>query len=125
MICTKRIYDPRGQSKGEVFLVDRIWPRGIRKSELRIDGWLKEIAPSTELRRWFHSEPEQWQEFKRRYYEELDSKPDVWKPILEAAQAGDITFFYGSRDSEHNNAVALKLYLEEKLGELSKPEKKP
>jgi uncharacterized protein YeaO (DUF488 family) len=116
MIIIKRVYDSRESSEGKVFLVDRIWPRGIRKADLKIDGWLKEVAPTAELRRWFHQKPDQWQEFKRQYYKELDRIPEAWKPILKAAQDGDITLLYSSKNREHNNAVALKAYLEEKLG---------
>jgi uncharacterized protein YeaO (DUF488 family) len=125
MIYTKRVYEAKGQSKGKAFLVDRIWPRGTKKDDLKIDGWLKEVAPSTELRRWFHREPEQWRKFKKRYYDELEAMPEVWKPILEAALSGDVTFLYGSRDSEHNNAVVLKAYLEAKLRESSESGRKP
>jgi uncharacterized protein YeaO (DUF488 family) len=120
MIYIKRVYEAEEQTKGKVFLVDRIWPRGMRKEELKIEGWLKEVAPSTELRRWFHSQPEQWFEFKQRYYRELDRKTEAWKPILEAARSGDVTLLYSSKDTEHNNAVALKAYLEGMLGESGK-----
>jgi uncharacterized protein YeaO (DUF488 family) len=121
MIYTRRVYEAEEQRKGKVFMVDRIWPRGVRKSELKIDGWLKEAAPSTELRQWFHHQPERWQEFRKRYYEELDRTPEAWEPILRAAQGGDVTLLYGSKDSERNNAVALKTYLERALGEPGKP----
>jgi uncharacterized protein YeaO (DUF488 family) len=113
MIYTSRVYDGR-QGRGKVFLVDRIWPRGIKKDDLRLDGWPKEAAPSTELRRWFHQQPGSWPEFRERYHDELDRNPGAWQPLVEAARGGDITLLYGSRDSQHNNAVALKEYLEEK-----------
>jgi len=124
MIYTRRVYEVESQTKGKVFLVDRMWPRGVKKQELKIDGWLKEAAPSTELRRWLHGQPEQWPEFKHRYYEELDRKAEAWKPILKAAKSGDLTLLYGSKDTEHNNAVALKTYLERLLGEPGKAERK-
>jgi uncharacterized protein YeaO (DUF488 family) len=120
MIYIKRVYEAKEQRKGKVFLVDRMWPRGMRKEELKIEGWLKEVAPSTELRRWFHSQPEQWSEFKQRYYRELDRKTEGWKPILTAARSGDVTLVYSTKDTEHNNAVALKAYLEGMLGEPGK-----
>jgi uncharacterized protein YeaO (DUF488 family) len=123
MIYTKRVYEAEGQRKGKVFLVDHVWPRGVKKEELKIDGWLKEAAPSTELRRWFHGQPEQWPQFKQRYYEELDRKTDAWKPIVKATQAGDVTLLYGSKDTEHNNAVALKAYLQRTLGESGKAQR--
>lgn len=121
MIHIRRVYEKREQSKGEVFLVDRIWPRGRKKDDLKIDGWLKDVAPGAELRRWFHQKPERWQEFKKRYYEELDRILEVWKPLLEAAGSGNVTLLCGSKNSQHNNAVALKAYLEQKIGESSKP----
>jgi uncharacterized protein YeaO (DUF488 family) len=115
MITTKRVYDIQGQAEGKIFLVDRIWPRGIKKSDLKIDGWIKEAAPSSQLRVWYHHEPDRWEEFKNVYYEQLDSKPGAWQPILEAARDGDVTLLYSSKESHYNNAVALKTYLEEKL----------
>lgn len=121
MIYTKRVYEAEEQRKGKTFLVDRVWPRGIKKEQLKMDGWPKEAAPSTELRRWFHGQPDEyWPEFKQRYYEELDRKTEALKPILEAARSGDVTLLYGSKDTEHNNAVALKAYLERTLGEPGK-----
>lgn len=122
MIYTKRIYENKEQRKGKTFLVDRMWPRGIKKDELNVEGWLKEVAPGTELRRWFHGQPERWREFKKRYYEELNRAPEAWEPIPKAAQGGDVTLLYGSKDREHNNAVALKTYLDRALGEIGKPE---
>ena len=80
-----------------------------------MDGWLKEAAPSDALRRWFHIEPHRWTEFKKRYYEELDGKPEEYRTILEAARDGDITLLFGSKDVKHNNAIVLKEYIEQKL----------
>ena len=81
---------------------------------LRLDDWLKDVAPSDALRRWFGHDPAKWDEFQRRYFAELDAHPDAWQPMLQAAQRGTVTLVYGARDTEHNNAVVLKAYLEEK-----------
>ncbi len=115
MIQLKRVYDEAAPQDGARFLVERLWPRGIRKADLRTDGWHKDAGPSTQLRKWFGHDPKKWDEFQRKYFAELDSQPDAWKPILEAAQRGTVTLLYSSHDTEHNNAVALKGYLEAKL----------
>ncbi|MER3398272.1 MAG: DUF488 domain-containing protein [Chloroflexota bacterium] len=115
MIRLKRIYEPPEPLDGRRFLVERLWPRGLKKDELKLDGWLKEAAPSDGLRRWFGHDPARWEEFKARYFAELDSRPEALKPLLEAARAGDITLLFSARDLEHNNAVALKEYLEARL----------
>jgi uncharacterized protein YeaO (DUF488 family) len=112
MIQAKRVYGPPAADDGVRFLVDRLWPRGIKKQELQIDGWLREAAPSAELRRWFGHDPDRWEEFQVRYFSELDGKPQVLEPIREAALRGNVTLLYGARDQEHNNAVALRAYLE-------------
>lgn len=80
MIRLKRAYDDVGQEDGLRFVVDRVWPRGVKKEALALDGWLRDVAPSDELRRWFGHEPERWDEFVRRYHTELDAKPDAWQP---------------------------------------------
>ncbi|MBX5494481.1 MAG: DUF488 family protein [Bryobacteraceae bacterium] len=115
MIHLHRIYDQGVIPKGQCFLVERLWPRGIRKEDLKLDGWLKEAAPSTELRRWFSHDPAKWAEFKKRYFAELDSRPEAWAPLVSAASRGPVVFLYSSKDTEHNNAVALKAYVESKL----------
>ena len=112
MIRTRRVYDPPEPGDGTRFLVERLWPRGMKKEELPMDGWLKDAAPSDELRRWFSHDPAKWDEFRRRYYAELEGKPDVLQPLREAARQGNVTLLYSARDTEHNNAVALKEYLE-------------
>jgi len=112
MIRVRRAYSPPAANEGIRFLVDGLWPRGIKKQDLQIDGWLKEVAPSADLRRWFGHDPERWEEFQNRYFSELDSKPDTLEPIRKAARLGNVTLLYGARDSEHNNAVALQAYLE-------------
>jgi uncharacterized protein YeaO (DUF488 family) len=115
MITLQRAYDNGEAAPGRRFLVDRIWPRGVKKEQLAIDGWLKDVAPSDELRRWFGHDPQKWPEFQERYTRELDQNPQAWQPLLAEAQAGDITLLYGARDTEHNEAVALKTYLEQRL----------
>ena len=119
MVHTKRVYDPFDARDGARFLVERLWPRGMRKSSLRMDGWLKDVAPSDTLRRWFGHDPAKWEEFRRRYFAELDRAPDAWRPLVEAARGGDVTLLYSARDTEHNNAVALKAYLERHMEDAS------
>jgi uncharacterized protein YeaO (DUF488 family) len=111
-IKVKRIYDPPSPEDGTRLLVDRIWPRGLSKESAKIDAWLKDFAPSTELRRWFGHDPARWAEFQKRYYAELDKKPDLKKTILPPKTKGTVTLLFGARDTEHNNAVALKSYLQ-------------
>lgn len=115
MIRVKRVYDEATKSDGKRFLVDRLWPRGVTHDAARLDGWLKEVAPSDALRRWFRHDPTKWEEFRRRYYTELDRKPEAYRPVLEAAHAGTVTLLYGAKDEEHNNAVALRDFLVAKL----------
>jgi uncharacterized protein YeaO (DUF488 family) len=115
MITVKQVYEPFDARDGTRFLVERLWPRGMKKDSLRIDGWLKDVAPSNALRRWFGHDPAKWDEFWRRYTAELDRQPEAWQPVLEAAQGDDVTLLYSAHDTEHNNAVALKAYLEQQL----------
>lgn len=115
MIRLKRVYDPPAPSDGTRFLVERLWPRGISKQALRLDGWLRDVAPSGELRQWFAHDPAKWIEFQRRYRRELDACPGPTKLLAEAARRGPVTLLYSARDTEHNAAVALKAYLEEAL----------
>lgn len=112
MILLKRAYDPSRPNDGKRFLVERLWPRGVRKNELPLSGWLKEVAPTTELRKWFSHDPAKWSEFRRRYRAELVANQEAWKPLLEAARKGTVTLVYSSHDAEHNNAVVLKEFLE-------------
>ncbi len=95
--------------------MERLWPRGLKKDALKLDGWLKDAAPSDGLRRWFGHDPAKWAEFKARYFAELEARPEAWRPLLEAARAGDVTLLFSARDAEHNNAVALKEFLEVRL----------
>lgn len=120
MISLKRAYDGASIKDGRRFLVERLWPRGIKKASLPLDGWLKDVAPSTELRKWFGHDPAKWKEFQHRYRAELQQKPQFWKPLLEAARKGTITLVYSSHDVEHNNAVVLKSFLESHLTEIKK-----
>jgi uncharacterized protein YeaO (DUF488 family) len=115
MMRLKRAYDPATPGDGRRFLVERLWPRGVKKSSLPLYAWLKEVAPSSSLRRWFGHDPKKWDEFRRRYFRELDTQSGAWESILKAAQNGAVTLIYSSHDTEHNNAVALKEYLEAKL----------
>jgi uncharacterized protein YeaO (DUF488 family) len=124
MIKLKRVYEPASSSDGARYLVERLWPRGMKKTALRIDAWLKDVAPSTTLRRWFNHDPKKWGEFQRRYRRELNANPDALRPILNAAQRGNVTLVYSSHDAEHNNAVVLKEYVEEKLERKSNPPRK-
>ncbi len=114
MIRIKRAYDEPEPDDGKRYLVDGLWPRGLAKAALKIDGWVKDVAPSRELRRWFQHDPEKWDEFRRRYFAELDAAPEVWKPLAEAAHKGKITLLYSAHDTEHNNALALAEYLGKK-----------
>jgi len=115
VIQIKRAYDPAGPDDGVRYLIDRLWPRGIKKEALQVDHWLKEVAPSDDLRHWFGHDPAKWEEFQKRYFAELDAHPTAWQPLVDAARQGNITLLYAARDTEHNNAQALKVYLEERL----------
>jgi uncharacterized protein YeaO (DUF488 family) len=115
MLKLKRAYEPGTRSDGTRILVERLWPRGLSKATLRVDAWLKDVGPSTELRQWFSHEPDKWPRFRTRYFRELDSRPEAWRPIVTAACRGTVTLVYSSRDTEHNNAVALKDYLRSKV----------
>jgi len=112
MIQVKRVYEPPVASDGTRFLVDHLWPRGVKKEEVKVKSWIKSVSPSNELRHWFGHEPAKWKEFQSRYFAELNQKPETWQPLLEAAEEGDITLVFSARDEEHNNARALKSYLE-------------
>jgi uncharacterized protein YeaO (DUF488 family) len=111
-IRLKRAYDPPSPEDGVRVLVDRLWPRGLAKSEAAIDRWLKEVAPSSELRRWFGHDPRKWHEFRRKYQVELSSRGDLLKELRLAAQKGPLTLVYSARDQEHNQAVVLRDVLE-------------
>jgi len=111
LLHIKRIYEPYSETDGYRILVDRLWPRGIRKEDARIDLWLKEAAPSTELRQWFNHEPQRWIRFKARYFAELDANRHHIEPILAALEKSAVTLVYASRDEQYNQAVALREYI--------------
>jgi uncharacterized protein YeaO (DUF488 family) len=114
MVKLKRAYEPAAASDGTRYLVERLWPRGVKKTALRIDAWLQDVAPSTALRQWFKHDRKKWPEFERRYIRELDAHQEALQPLLDAARRGKLTLVYSSHDAEHNNAVVLKKYVEDK-----------
>lgn len=118
-IRIKRVYEPPAPEDGFRVLVDRLWPRGLKKEDAALDAWKKEVAPSDALRRWFGHNPDRWEEFRRRYEAELEERPEVVDWLLERARAGRLTLCYGARDPEHNQAVVLRDYLLRKAGEAS------
>lgn len=109
----KRIYEPPSEDDGFRVFIDRLWPRGLKKEKVRFDLWMKELAPSTELRRWFGHDPEKWQEFKVRYFAELDQRGEAVAELAARAKAGTVTIVFGARDERRSNAAALVEYLEE------------
>ena len=115
MIKLKRVYESASPDDGVRILVERLWPRGIKKEALKLDTWLKDVAPSDGLRRWFGHEPKKWNGFRDRYFAELDANPQTWESVAKAARRGRVTLIYSSRDIEHNNAVALMDYLQDKI----------
>jgi len=106
-----RVYDLAEVGERPSFLVERLWPRGVRRDALAGAAWLPDVGPSTQLRKWFGHDPQKWDEFRLRYFAELDARPEAWRPIADAAAAGNVVLLYSSRDAEHNNAVALRDYL--------------
>lgn len=114
MIRIKRTYESRARGDGRRILVERLWPRGMNKEALQMHAWIKEVAPSTPLRKWFGHRPERWREFRRRYKKELRANADAWSPILDASRRGTVTLLYSAHDLEHNGAVVLREYLMER-----------
>jgi uncharacterized protein YeaO (DUF488 family) len=112
MIKLKRAYETHSRDDGKRILVERLWPRGLTKLQAKIDLWLKDVAPSTELRRWFGHDPEKWNEFRQRYQKELKQKDELIKLLKRKAKAGTITLIYAARDEEHNGALVLKQFLQ-------------
>jgi uncharacterized protein YeaO (DUF488 family) len=121
MLKVKRVYEPATAADGARYLVERLWPRGITKESLKLDGWLKDLGASESLRRWFGHDPAKWHEFCRRYRLELDSRHATWKTLLNLARPRNVTLLYSAHDTEHNNAAALKAYLEDQLWRVAKP----
>jgi uncharacterized protein YeaO (DUF488 family) len=111
-IAIKRVYEPAAKADGYRVLIDRLWPRGLKKESVQLDLWVKELAPSTALRQWFGHDPARWDGFRHRYATELDALAEQWRPLAERAARHTVTLLYGARDEEHNNAVALKAYLD-------------
>ncbi|HXX81678.1 MAG TPA: DUF488 domain-containing protein [Thermodesulfovibrionales bacterium] len=114
MIKLKRIYDPFSREDGKRVLVDRLWPRGIKKEDAHIDEWLRDIAPSDTLRKWFSHDPSRWEEFKKRYNAELKDKRKLLEELLADSRKGTVTLLFGAKDIERNNAVVIKEALEKK-----------
>ena len=111
-IKIKRVYDEPEPGDGVRILVERLWPRGLSKKDAHMDIWLKDIAPSTELRKWFSHDPAKWEEFRGRYFKELNKNREAVKELLDITEGSDVTFVYGSKEKEYNSAAALKDYIE-------------
>ncbi len=114
-INIRRVYEPPMNDEGYRVLIDRLWPRGLRKDQVQFDIWLKDIAPSTELRRWFQHDPAKWSEFKARYFLELDAQPEAIADLVDRVKAGPVTLLFGARAERISNAAALVEYLDAKL----------
>jgi uncharacterized protein YeaO (DUF488 family) len=114
VIKSKRVYEKPTANDGIRLLVDRVWPRGLKKDQLALDGWLKDVAPSDRLRKWFGHDPKKWKEFRQRYFAELRAKAETWAAILEIVRQSDVTLLYGAREPRHNNAAALRDFLNRK-----------
>jgi uncharacterized protein YeaO (DUF488 family) len=108
MVKIKRIYDPVSPDDGKRVLIDRLWPRGVKKEEAKIDEWLRDVAPSDDLRKWFSHDPSKYQEFKKRYVKELEKKSELLERIKKEAKKETVTLLFSAKDTEHNNATALK-----------------
>ncbi len=115
MFRVKRAYQPPEPEDGVRYLVDRVWPRGMTKNALEVADWVREVAPSDALRQWFGHDPAKWEEFKQRYFRELEARPATWQLLLEAGRRGAVTLVFSARDEEHNQAVALKEFLDKKI----------
>jgi uncharacterized protein YeaO (DUF488 family) len=118
VIRIKRTYEPRARGDGRRILVERLWPRGMTKDAVSADEWMKEVAPTTDLRKWFGHRTERWEEFRQRYRKELDANSERWTPILDAARQGRVTLLYSARDTVHNGARVLRDFLIERRAKL-------
>lgn len=114
MIRIKRVYESPKRDDGTRFLVERLWPRGFKKEELKMKAWLKDVSPSPDLRKWYSHDVTKWEEFQKRYRKELKSSTEAWQPIIDAAGKGNVTLLYSAKDTEHNSALVLKEFLEER-----------
>ena len=114
-VQTKRIYEPKAAGDGQRILVDRLWPRGVARAQASLDLWLKDVAPSTQLRKWFGHRPDRWEEFQKRYFAELKASAAI-QQLRDISRAGPVTLLYGAKDEVHNQAVALATYLEHETG---------
>ena len=115
-VFVKRVYEAPAPEDGVRILVDRLWPRGVSKDKGKIDRWIKDVAPSNELRKWYNHEPDKWPEFKSRYFAELTEKHGLIDEIANQVQKGDVTLVYSSKETRYNNAVALAQYILSQIG---------
>jgi uncharacterized protein YeaO (DUF488 family) len=116
MIKLKRAYEKPSRADGARILVERLWPRGLSKERAAVDLWLKEVAPSPELRKWFGHDPARWQQFQKRYWKELEENEEAVRLLKQKGKQGTVTLVYAARDAEHNSALALKRFLEGQSG---------
>ncbi len=114
-VKVKRAYESPEAEDGIRILVDRLWPRGVKKEDLAIEEWMKDVAPSNELRKWYHRNPENWGNFREKYFTELESHPKIWRKLLLYTAKDQLTLVYSSKNTERNNATALKEFLETHL----------
>ena len=121
MVKLKRAYEPVSSTDGKRLLVERLWPRGLSKKKLNLDDWIRDVAPTTALRKWLGHDPTKWKQFRSRYFRELDSRPESWRPIVSLARNRTVTLIYSSHDEVHNNAVALREYLRLKVRRSLRP----
>lgn len=112
-----RVHDDLGKTQGARLLVDRVWPRGVSKDALDLDDWIKKVAPSTDLRKWFGHDPDRWEEFQRRYRAELDNNEEAVERCLAWRRKGPVVLLFGAKDRDHNQTVVLREYLRDRLAQ--------